>query len=135
VGPAYHLPPGNSQEERRDLFVDGELFVSETLAHGLVDSGHRFQMRIWGDDPASDDRITGLFTPGLRGTPEAFQNPHLGTFFFTTHGLGFRIKAMVKRKQLNEDWGEDEIYAGVRLVNSDGTTIRDGHSNVVRRHW
>ena len=45
--------------------------------------------------------------------------------------MGFDLAHKVPNSLLNEDWGMDELYAGVRLVNSIGRTLRSAETNRV----
>jgi hypothetical protein len=45
------------------------------------------------------------------------------------------IYAKVPGEILNEDLGEDDLYAGVRLVNSRGQTVRAAETNRVWGHF
>ncbi len=83
----------------------------------LKASGHKVIMRLWGDDPSYDDLLRGPFE---------------ATYFASSLGLGFTTKLRVRAIDLDEDIatldpyipGTDELYIGVRLVNSQGATVR-----------
>ena len=80
------------------------------------------QIRLWGDDPFSDNLLHGETAwAEFRSQPD---------------GLYFEKTFCVEGSRLNEDqsWTDnrDEVYAGVRLVNSrTGSTIRAGETNRV----
>ena len=83
--------------------------------------GCRAVFRIWGDDPASDDLL--LDTNGMSHTTHA-DGLHFSGFWWAPAG------------SLNEDWGGDEVYAGVRLVSGGSyarscPTVRSAQSNTV----
>ena len=61
-------------------------------------NGARVEYRVWGDDPLSDDFLAG---------------PYFSQSFFGNFYTGICIN----RSTLNEDWGQDEIYVGVRVYN------------------
>jgi hypothetical protein len=60
-------------------------------------NGIRVEARAWGDDEWSDDFLGGPFV---------FESSWSG--FYT-------IDFCMNKSTLNEDWGQDEIYAGVRV--------------------
>ena len=72
--------------------------------------------KLMGDDPMSDDEIADP-----RGNGIVDIN---GTFILTGNATG---------KNLNEDWGKDEIYAVVSIIGM-GTTF-DYESNRVSGHY
>lgn len=80
----------------------------------------QIQIRLWGDDYLYDNLLhTATTSANFRPQPD---------------GLHFEKKYCVPGSSLNEDtsWydDQDEIYAGVRLVNSKtGSTIRSGETN------
>ena len=57
-----------------NVAVFGKVPMSQTEAQGLIDSGHRVVMRLWGDDSYSDDLLLG---------------PYNATFYATSNGLEF----------------------------------------------
>jgi hypothetical protein len=68
---------------------------------------------LFGDDPSYDDHLTG---------PITFQN---------VGGWGhYQVEFCVNSSTLNEDWGQDEVYATVGF--SGGGFAR---SNVIERHF
>ncbi len=85
-------------------------------------------MRVWGEDPISDDLLHGPYVVSARFAPGA-------TAYITAAPEGFKFhkETVVSQSSLNEDtafpleW--DEIYAGVRLVDSGGKTIRSAETN------
>ena len=107
--------------------VGGVVSMSHSEALALVGSGHRIVVRVWGEDPLDDDLLLGpyylpVFLPGYAGSLAA-----------TPEGLKFHVHQAVSRKKLDEDDAvpleRDEVYAGIRLVSSDGKTIRSGETN------
>jgi hypothetical protein len=94
----------------------------------LKGSGHRVIMRLWGDDPSYDDLLRGPFE---------------ATYFGSSLGLGFTAKLRMRGIDLDEDIatldpyipGTDELYVGVRLVNSQGATVRLVETNRVRGNF
>jgi hypothetical protein len=79
---------------------DYALRVRYTLTQDYP-GGASLLLRFWGDDPSSDDLILG---PIVYGLPPGDDN-------------GFR-DTCVNSGTLDEDWGEDEIYAGVRVYDA-----------------
>jgi hypothetical protein len=108
--------------------VHGLVTMTQTEAQGLINSGYKVVVRLWGEDPFSDDLLrTWVLTP--------VEKYGLIPLWANSQGLAFRISAPVSVHVLNEDTGgcvfdtQDELYAGVRLVTSDGTTIRSAETN------
>jgi hypothetical protein len=118
----YHHPNWN-------VSVSGVVKMTQTEAQGLIDSGHRVLIRIWGEDLIRDDLLLGpYYLTQFRG--------RYGYITATPQGLAFQLSVVAKGSELDEDddpWApgghNDEIYAGVRLVNSDGATIRLRETN------
>lgn len=107
--------------------VSGRVGMTPTEAQALINSGHKVLVRLWGDDPVSDDLLRG---------PITLPNPN-GRLSVTLQGLVFDLNQSISVHTLNEDtllgpFDLDEIYAGVRLVNSGGTTIRAVETNRVK---
>jgi hypothetical protein len=77
--------------------------------------------RLWGDDPISDNLLWG---------PDYFAE-----YLARPDGMYFSANLVLRRSFLNEDnhWTDnrDEVYAGVRLLNSSGSTIKSAESNRV----
>jgi hypothetical protein len=95
--------------------VFGHVPMSRAEAQGLIDSGHKIQLRLWGDDQWSDDLIYG---------------PYPATYYASSKGLEFhKVILGFPDSRLNEDWGMDELYVGMRLTNPDGGTLRSGETN------
>ena len=116
--------------------VEGRVAMTQTEARGLVDSGHKVVVRVWGEDPVYDDLMLGAYTLGPIN-PAALQTGYISV---AADGLHFHKHVVVSPFALDEDSGSDpasgdELYAGVRLVNSDGTTIRSAESNRVSSHF
>jgi len=80
--------------------LDYTLRVNYILHLGYP-GGSRVVIRYWGDDPSSDDLLVG---------PKEF-------FLASFQDIGF-LDICVDSETLNEDWGEDEIYAGVRVFDA-----------------
>jgi len=59
----------------------------------------RVEYRLWGDDPYYDDFLAGPYT----------------SYSF---GGGFYTAFCANASTLNEDWGQDELYVGVRVYNA-----------------
>ena len=60
----------------------------------------RVEARLWGEDPVSDDLIGG---PYVQSYP---------------YGGSYLLDFCINRSTLDEDWGRDELYAGVRVFNA-----------------
>jgi hypothetical protein len=102
----------------------GVVSMSQAEAQGLINSGHRVQWRMWGDDPVSDDRLLGPLYADVSATPRGLE---FSRFFHARHTM------------LDEDDSRlddrDELYVGVRLINSAGATIRSGETNRKIGHY
>ena len=115
---------------RWDLDVDA--FVPLAPGENLDLSTHRVAVRIWGDDPVSDDAVYGpkYITTALPAKPP----DHRCDYFYRDGGF-LKIHVCVHRSKyflsLNEDVGRDEIYAGVRLLAPSGATISSAETNRV----
>ena len=64
---------------------------------GYHPDGMRVEARLWGDDEWYDDFLSG---------------PHVQYYAWSGH---YSIDFCVNKSTLNEDWGQDELYAGVRI--------------------
>jgi hypothetical protein len=110
--------------------VDGVVNMPQAEAQSRIASGHTMQLRLWGDDPASDNlRYGPYFRSGGSGGGS-------GQLWAASDGLHFFRTIQVSGSVLNEDsgWYEgsgDELYVGARFVNSGGTTIRSVETNRV----
>lgn len=92
---------------------------SEALAlhYNVYFGRNRVEYRLWGDDPSWDNLLVG---------------PHpVSSTDARADGLYFYESFKLRGSWLNEDWGCDEVYAGVRLLNSSGSTIQSAQSNTV----
>jgi hypothetical protein len=111
--------------------VDGLVRMSQTEAQTLVDTGHRVVVRVWGEDSFADDLLLGPYTLTRRKPWNASQY-----IAAAPGGLKIHLRDEVYGSDLNEDLYpdpamRDELYAGVRLVDSAGRTVRSGESNRV----
>jgi hypothetical protein len=128
IGPVEaRLTIGSGSSFNCLVSVSGRVGMTPTEAQGLINSGHKVLVRLWGDDPVSDDLLRG---------PISLPNPN-GRLSVTLQGLVFDLNQNISVHTLNEDtllgpFDLDEIYAGVRLVNSGGTTIRAAETNRVK---
>ena len=78
-------------------------------------------VRLWGEDEWSDDLLVGPVT----GTMDGDFLPGPFTISFTVSG-----------STLNEDWGRDELYAGVRIYNrSTGQQVQTAETNRLYGYW
>ena len=102
------------------VHVYGQVGMSQAEAQDLINRHYNVVIRLWGDDPASDDLLMGPYTPVVSAA------------YF---GLSYSIANKVPNSLLNEDWGGDEIYAGVRLVQPNTTTLRSAETNRVYGSW
>ena len=77
----------------------------------------RVEVRLWGEDTWSDDLLSG---------------PHRQAYDF---GGFYSVDFCVNRSTLDEDWGRDELYAGVRVYNSVGRQVESVESNRLYDHF
>jgi hypothetical protein len=58
--------------------------------------------------------------------------PYNATIYATDKGLEFhKVRLQIDDDVLDEDWGTDELYVGMRLVTPGGSTVRSGETNRV----
>jgi hypothetical protein len=111
-----------------DVSVDGRIAMTQLEADRLLAHKYRVVVRLWGEDSFSDDLLLGpWYVAGGRYGDEAY-------LIAGPYGLRFHKHARVYSTKLNEDntpaFDEgDEVYAGIRLVNSLGATLRAGETN------
>lgn len=98
------------------VHVYGNVKMTQAEAQLLVNESHNVVIRLWGEDTFSDDLLMGPYT-AVRGA--------------NYDGLWFSIAHKVRNSLLNEDWGGDEIYAGVRLHYPNGQTLRSAETKRV----
>ena len=109
---------------RYTVQVTGLVRMPDTEARNLIATNHGVVWRLWGEDPISDDLLAGPLTTT--------------TSTFAGVGLRFRGSVVLTGSELNEDAAHapfdeiDDLYAGVRLVNSRGQTVKSVESNRVR---
>jgi hypothetical protein len=116
------------------VYVQGLVFTTPDgveAAQGLLDEGYRFQIRVWGDDPVSDDLLAGPITPEMFAMWDGdFDGPG---------GLGYRADIPVSNRVLDEDNSrfddQDEVYAGIRLLDPSGQTIRSIETKRISYYW
>lgn len=119
---------------RCTVIVLGQIRMSRTEAQRLLNSGHRVIVRLWGEDPQTDDLLREYsLIQGESGTPGSIRRTQL---WVNTEGIGFRTYERVSPGLLDEADAvgvpeRDELYAGMRLVNSRGATVRSGETNRV----
>lgn len=97
--------------------VTGVVKASPAEARNMAAKNYRFVWRMWGDDTFSDDLLFG---------------PDPASLNVTSQGLEFEGQRVVKASVLNEDWGRDEVYAGVRLLTTYGSTMISRETN---QYW
>jgi hypothetical protein len=78
-------------------------------------------VRLWGEDEWSDDLLVG---------------PAMGTVDGDFLPGQFSVSFTVSGGTLNEDWGRDELYAGVRIYNrSTGQQVQTAETNRLYGYW
>jgi hypothetical protein len=101
------------------------------MERGAWGKGYHFEYRIWGDDPHRDDLLKGPL----------YAQPQLQGPYSDADGLYFNAKVEVGlNRLLNEDADNplddrDEIYVGIRLVNSSGKTVRSTETERIYGYW
>jgi hypothetical protein len=119
--PTGQLTVGPFSPGYHNVAVFGTVPMTRAEAQSLVNSNHRIVLRLWGDDVFSDDLLIG---------------PYNATLVPTDKGLEFhKVLLQIDDDRLNEDWGQDELYVGMRLVNPNGATIRSGETNRVNGRY
>ena len=88
--------------------VEGTVTMPPSEAQSLIDRHYNVVIRLWGEDGFSDDLRLGPYSPDFASASIVFPG-----------GLYFKSQKLVGNSVLNEDWGGDEIYAGVRLLKPD----------------
>lgn len=115
--PSGELTVGPFSPGYHNVAVFGVVPMSRAEAQSLVDGRHRIVLRLWGEDTFSDDRLIG---------------PYAATLVPTDKGLEFhKVLLQVDGDRLDEDWGQDELYVAMSLVNANGSTIRSARTNRV----
>ena len=100
-----------------NVAVFGRVPMTRAEAQSLINGRHKIVLRLWGEDTFSDDLQMG---------------PYPATVYATDKGLEFhKVLLQIDDDVLDEDWGADELYVGMRLVNANGATIRSGETNRV----
>jgi len=119
--PSGELTVGPFSPGYHNVAVFGTAPMTRAEAQRLVNTGHRIQLRLWGDDAFSDDLLIG---------------PYNATLVPTDKGLEFhKVLLEIDDDRLDEDWGTDELYVGMRLVKPNGSTLRSGTTNIVRGNF
>jgi hypothetical protein len=130
TAPTAHAQPGVLTSElyvvpysqhTSNVVVLGKVRMSRAEAQSMIGSGHKVMLRVWGDDLAYDDLLLAPYEAGLTVTETGLEFSH--------------VRFQLSNDLLDEDWGRDEVYAGARLVNAAGATIRAGETNRVKRYF
>jgi hypothetical protein len=86
---------------------------------GSYPSGFRADVGLWGDDEWYDDKLLGPVSET-----------------FGSWATGYWVYLCVDSSTLDEDWGEDEVYARVSIcVPGSGVCAENARSNVIERHF
>lgn len=85
------------------------------------------EIRLWGSDTFSDDFLFGPWVTtaidyGAYPCPEGGSGNIYASF-------------LVSGSTLNEDWGEDEVYAGVRARNNRNGSLQTFSTNTISRSF
>jgi len=110
--------------------------MSQSQAQAKINAGHKIVARLWGEDPVYDDLLSG---PHKLGKPGVHQ---YGAIFASPNGILLNMSWVMSASRLNEDnapgnpYDElDDLYAGVRLVDKNGKTVKSMESNRYRAHF
>jgi len=110
--------------QRYSVDVKGVIKMTQTEAQNMINSNYRVTWKLWGSDPVWDDFLFG---------------PDPASLIATSQGLEFHGVRVTTGGMLDEDdsWTDDrdELYAGVRLVKPNGSTLRSAESNQVRGYY
>ena len=107
------LTPTGSPNQYR-VTVSG--YVSNYYPRGVD-----IAVRLWGEDEWYDDLLVG---------------PVIGTMDGDFLPGPFTVSFTVSGSTLNEDWGRDELYAGVRIYNrSTGQQVQTAETNRLYGYW
>lgn len=105
--------------------VSGVFPMSRAAAQDAINHGYTVQLRLWGDDPYSDDL--------------KFTYPTDMVMSAQDDGLHFSRSARVPRGVVNEDdsWTDnyDELYVGARAVGPSGNIVLKVESNRVSGYF
>jgi hypothetical protein len=82
--------------------ISGRVTMTESEAQGLIDTGHKVVLRLWGDDPCYDDLLIGPYTASAAAAAT---------------GLEFRKELLLLG---NSDLDEHQLYVGAQLVDPAG---------------
>jgi hypothetical protein len=82
--------------------ISGQVTMSETDAQGLLESGHKVVLRMWGEDPSYDDLLIGPYTAAASATPA---------------GLEFHKELLLLG---NPDLDEHQLFVGAQVVDPAG---------------
>jgi hypothetical protein len=100
--------------------VSGYAAMSRADAQAIVAGGRRTsaQWSLYGADSIYDDFLDG---------------PNLATLRASSRGLEYNATRVLATSKLNEDWGEDEVFATIKIYSEKG--IKFGSSNQIHRSF
>jgi hypothetical protein len=103
--------------------VWGNFRMTQEEAQQFIDSGGYVEITLKGQDTFSHDILL------------TYPAPHMYAGCCTDAGLWFVSSTPVAQAKLDEDLGEDEVYAGVLAIDSAGRLSGNGASTVIRRSF
>jgi hypothetical protein len=110
--------------QRYSVDVKGLIKMTPAEAQNMVSQGYRVNWKLWGSDPVWDDFLFG---------------PDPASIIATSQGLEYHGVRVTTGGMLDEDdsWTDehDELYAGVRLVKPNGSTVKSTTSNEVGGYY
>lgn len=101
--------------------IGGKVAMSQAEAQELINNGYKITYDLRGDDPIWDDQLLHREALSMQATPQGLE---------FSSGIGD-----VKTSVLNEDWGRDELYIAVSLVQPNGAILRSGETNRVHGNF
>jgi hypothetical protein len=120
----YH--PTDLSNRYQVIHIQGMVTMSQAAAQDSINHGYTIELRYWGDDPSSDDLLTGPVHPK--------------TVYAAADGLHFEHSLTMTGDLLNEDTpvfpipdDRDEIYVGSRLLDPSGKTVALVESNRIEK--
>ena len=104
---------------RTDCFyMSGVIPMSQYDAQGYLNNGAYMYAEMWGDDPIYDDHIVS--------SQVVYQNTNLDpAFYATANGIEFYWYGCLSHSKLNEDWGGDELFVTVVVIDGAGHALAD----------
>jgi hypothetical protein len=118
--PTYYPPQGCWE-------AAGTIPMSNYDAEGYLDNGAALIVELWGDDPIYDNYLVGFVR---------YENRTQGPLFYASdRGIEWYWNGCLPRTTLDEDWGEDELYVAMAVIDGDGNVLAERNTNIWRTSW